>query len=229
MDNINQDSEEAGNTLEIVQRMINNPGEIILEELIEQGFRIFANKLSHKGISSMTEYAFQFELGIILRTLGQLYEFKVEDKFHLDFENVLIVQNTETQKRSRVDILITYSLNDETTRAAIELKFFKKANHREPNNRYDVFKDLYKLESYKRYGINLCYFLLITDHDHYVRQETYSADTSDFDFRHGKQYIANTILSYRTAKQYGGDITLINNYYFDWRSLSGLYFLKLKV
>jgi hypothetical protein len=214
---------------EIIDKMMHRPGEIILEELIEQAFRIFASKLGHKGISSMTEYAFQFELGVILKTLGQLYEFKREDKFHLDFENVIIVPQNGGTKKSRVDILITYNFNGKMITAAIELKFFKKANHREPNNRYDVFKDIAKLEKYKTNGIDLCYFLLITDHEHYVHKENYASDTMDFDFRHDRRYAANTLLSYRTAKQYGQDISLTNDYHFNWRSLSDLYFLKLKV
>lgn len=213
-------------------RVINRPGEIVMEELIQQAFHIFSNKLANGGIVAKNEFAFQFELGSILKTLGQLYEFKLHDKFHLEFETTIILEEEcvkSNTKKARIDIFIIYHLNGKTTRTAIELKFFKKVNHREPNNRYDVFKDIANLESYKRFGIEICYFLLLTDHTHYVNQQNYSADTADFDFREGQKYIANTNLSYRTLKPYGPEISLSQDYEFKWKTLNDLYFLKLKV
>ncbi|MCU4188638.1 hypothetical protein M9Q43_05600 [Flavobacterium sp. HXWNR29] len=217
---------------EKLDRMINRPGEIVMEDLIQQAFHIFSNKLAYGGIVAKNEFAFQFELGSILKTLGQLYEFNLNDKFHLEFETTIILEEEfvkSNSKKARIDILIIYQLGGKTTKTAIELKFFKKENHREPNNRYDVFKDIANLESYKRFGIDICYFLLLTDHTHYVNQQKYSTDTADFDFRQGQRYMANTILSYRTPKSYGPEISLSQDYEFKWKTLNDLYFLKLKV
>jgi hypothetical protein len=190
------------------------------------------NKLAFGGLSAKNEAAFQLEFGHILKTLGQLYEFRQEDKFHLEFETYLNlnVQSIKSKtERARVDLLINYQDSKTITKAAIELKFFKKSNHREPNNRYDVFKDLSNLELYKDHGIDICYFILATDHFHYVNKEKYSADTSDFDFRDNSKYNSGTILQYKTEKQYGPDIKLRQDYKFLWDTLNDLYFLKLKV
>lgn len=205
---------------------------IIVEEIINTAFRLFCNKFGQGGISANNESSFQFEIGSIIRTLGQLYEFKKTDNFHLGFEEYIhLDEKTQKSKsnRARVDLLITYQFNNTVTRAAIELKFFKKVNHREPNNRYDVFQDISNLEMYKRNGIDLCYFILVTDHEHYVIKPSYSPDTLDFDFKHGSVYTAGKVLSYRTKKPHGPDLTLTQNHTFLWGKVKNMYFLKLKV
>jgi hypothetical protein len=106
-------------------------------------------------------------------------------------------------------------LTDEKHSCAIELKYFKKANQREPNNRYDVFKDIQNLENYgefAEYGV----LLVATEHEHYVSKDPYSSDTSDFDFRNGTQFKAGTLLEYRNDKPYGSPISLNNSYEFNW-------------
>lgn len=215
-----------------IEKLIHRPGEQVIEELIEQAFKILCLKLSNGGIIANNEYAFQFELGVILKTLGQFYEFKLEDKFQLEFEAVkafpvkMIKSNSH---KARIDILIEYTLNGLKTNAAIELKFLKKSSQKEPRNRYDAFKDISNLETYKRHGVAICYFLLITDHEHYVTKQDYKTDTADFDFTHGKMYKAQTSLSYRKEKPYGPDITLENDYLFRWETFGKYYFLKLKI
>ena len=221
--------------LALIEQMRNRPGEIILDELIQQAFKIFANKLANGGVIAENEFAFQFELGTILKVLGELYEFKLDDKFHLEFETTIVLKKESLKsksKKARIDLLIKYKLDDKVTQAAIELKYFKKKNHREPNNRYDAFSDISNLESYKKNDFGICYFLVITDHEHYVTQNNYSSDTCDFDLRHGQKYNANTVLSYRTPnkpKKYENDIILVQDYNFFWKTLGEYYFLILKV
>jgi len=204
----------------------------LAEEIIETAYKLLTHKLALGGLTARNESAFQLEFGHILKTLGQLYEFRLEDKFHLEFESYIVLSETSIKSKSdraRVDLLLKYQDDDYLTTAAIELKFFKKANHREPNNRYDVFKDISNLEIYKGQEIDLCYFILATDHSHYCYQNDYSQDTADFDFRDGKKYKAGTILQYKTKKPYGADISLNQDYDFKWDRINDLYFLKLKV
>jgi hypothetical protein len=204
----------------------------LTEEIIETAYKLLTHKLAFGGLVARNESAFQLELGYILKTLGQLYEFRVADKFHLEFETYISLNGTSIKsksERARVDLLIRYEDDDSSTRAAIELKFFKKENHREPNNRYDVFKDISNLELYKSHNIDLCYFILATDHSHYCYQEDYSTDTADFDFRHNKTYKAGSVLQYKTAKPFGPDISMKQDYAFKWDTIKDLFFLKIKV
>lgn len=204
----------------------------LTEEIVETAYKLLTNKLAYGGLTARNESAFQLEFGHILKTLGQLYEFRLADKFHLDFETYIALNGTSIKSKSdraRVDLLLKYQDNDSSTTAAIELKFFKKENHREPNNRYDVFKDISNLEMYKNQGIDLCYFILATDHQHYCFQDKYSRDTADFDFRHNSIYKAGTTLKYKTQKPYGDDVSLNQDYCFKWDEIKDLYFLKVKV
>jgi hypothetical protein len=91
------------------------------------------------------------------------------------------------------------------------------------------FLDIHNLESYGSFA-ECCFLLVATDHDHYVNHDSYSPDTSDFDFRQGKLYNAGTIATYRTTTPYGNPITLNNSYQFVWnQEVSGLHFLQLAV
>jgi hypothetical protein len=202
------------------------------EEIIESAFDLLINKLAFGGLTAKNEASFQLEFGYILKTLGQLYEFRLEDKFHLEFETYINLNDKSVKSKSnkaRVDLLMKYKDNETITKTAIELKFFKKENHREPNNRYDVFKDISNLELYKQNGIDICYFILATDHLHYVNQEKYSIDTADFDFRDKHNYKAGKLLQYKTEKPYGEDLKLNQDYEFNWKHINEFYFLKLKV
>lgn len=74
------------------------------------------------------------------------------------------------------------------------------------------------------------YMLIATDHPHYVDWETYSADTADFDFRHGRRYAAGTMMTYRTPGSSLRPIRLDNDYEFVWAGGSNrLRYLLLRV
>ena len=204
-----------------------------LKEIIEMSFRTLELKLANGGIISKNEASFQLELGYILKVFGQLYEFHPNEKFNLEMESYVDLKEKSIKsksKKARVDILMTFGTEEESAKGAIELKFFKKKSHGEPNNRYDVFKDISNLEAYKENGIDLNYLFLSTDHSHYVNQSEYSADTKDFDIRKGSKYTSGQILEYRTAKPFGPPIILKGNYEFDWSEpTENIFFTKIEI
>lgn len=203
-----------------------------LRKIIDFAYEILTQKLVNGRLNAVNEASFQLEFGVILRMIGELYEFKIDDKFHLEFETYLygVKYPKSDSNKARVDILLEYRSGTDKAKAVIELKFFKKENHREPNNRYDIFKDLENLEIYKENNeINLCYLVVGTDHAHYVSQEIYSSDTADFDCRDNHEYVQGKTLSYNTEKPYGEDIVLRNSYVFKWDKLDKYSFLKLEV
>ena len=204
-----------------------------LKEIIEMSFRTLELKLANGGIISKNEASFQLELGYILKVFGQLYEFHPNEKFNLEMESYVDLKEKSIKsksKKARVDILMTFGNENQKIKSVIELKFLKKKNRGEPNNRYDIFKDISNLEAYKENGIDLCYFYISTDHSHYVNQETYSIDTADFDFRDGVEYQKGTILNYNTAKPDKVPIELQGDYNFKWTEpAENIYFMKLEI
>lgn len=153
----------------------------------------------------------QLHLGRVIATMGDLALVHPRETFSIELEKPLI-----GAKRGRIDVWFNVTTADDREwRCAIELKFPKKVNQREPNNRYDVFKDIARLECCKDVA-DLGFMLIGTDHPHYIEQNTYSVATADFDFRNGAQYQAGKAMEYRTDPPFGPPITLLSNYEFVW-------------
>ena len=173
-----------------------------------------------------SEATLQLHLGRIIATAADLEIISERETFSVELEKPL---RGASGKRGRIDVW--FRLTDDDGRAwrcAIELKFFKRENHREPNNRYDVFKDIARLETCGDVA-DLGYMLVATDHLHYVTQDAYSDATSDFDFRNGAAYAAGTELTYKTGG-YGSPITLTRDYQFLWaEGTTSLHYLLAEV
>ena len=206
-----------------------------VKQIVEIAYDRLCGKISGQRIQVDNEASLQLQLSSILKTLGELYEDAASERFNIELEKSVKLEGGKFAKSGteKAKIDIWFSLDDvnsgKSYACAIELKYFKQANHREPNNRYDVFKDLQNLERYADF-VDIGYLLVATDHPHYINQETYSPDTKDFDFRHDKNYGAGTELVYRTKKPHGPPITLKNDYSFVWHRVEdGLSFLFVKV
>ena len=191
-----------------------------LDSVVQLAYRSLIQKIAGGKIKIDNEASLQLHFGALLQHVGQLYEHTPADLFSTELEKTFKLKTPTTKsKTARIDILLILGDTQRFSICAIELKYFKKRNHREPQNRYDVFADIENLEAYREHGIDLTYLVIATDHQHYVRQAAYSADTGDFDVRHGSTYAAGTTLSYRTNKPYGSDITLSGTYDFCWDTI----------
>lgn len=122
--------------------------------------------------------------------------------------------------RNTAEIDIFFTVGEEQTRCAVELKLFKRINQREPNNRYDSYADLANLEVYLEDHCDIGFFVLLTDHPHYYDPEyrPHKPDTADFSLRAGHVYQARRELVYRTNNPYGPPLALSRNYTFHWQN-----------
>lgn len=206
-----------------------------LIEIVEFAYARLREKINGGRIRVENEASLQLQFSALLKSTGELFESKKNEVFSIELEKPALLSDGFFEKsgtsKAKIDVWISFE--DLETKAkhscAIELKFFKFANHREPNNRYDVFSDIQNLEAYGNFA-DLGFLIVATDHDHYVNKDRYSQDTSDFDFRHGSHYDAGKKLTYKTKKPYGDPIVLSNSYSFVWdESTGGIHFLKLPV
>lgn len=136
------------------------------------------------------------------------------------------------KERNNAEIDIFFTVGKDQTRCAVELKLFKRINHREPNNRYDSYADLANLEIYLEEHCDVGFFVLLTDHPHYYDPEfgPHWPDTADFSLREGHTYQARRELVYRTQKPNGPPLTLSHDYAFHWQNANKKWrFLVLKV
>ena len=206
-----------------------------LIEIVEFAYLRLREKINGGRICVENEASLQLQLSSILKSTGELYERSKSELFTIELEKPVLLSDGSFAKsgttKAKIDIWISFE-NQETKAkhsCAIELKFFKQVNHREPNNRYDVFSDIQNLEAYGDCA-DLGFLIVATDHHHYVRQDSYSIDTADFDFRHEASYESGTILTYKSDKPYGDPITLSSSYKFAWDECTGgIHFLKMQV
>lgn len=136
------------------------------------------------------------------------------------------------KQRNTAEIDVFFTVGQDQTRCAIELKLFKRINHREPNNRYDSYADLANLEIYLEEHCDVGFFVLLTDHPHYYDSDfgDHRPGTADFSLREGHIYQAQRELTYRTNRPYGPPLTLRHNYTFQWQNDGNDWrFLILKV
>lgn len=206
-----------------------------LTHLFNLSYDFLRLKINGGQIKVENEASLQLHLSTILKSVGELLEKNRDEYFFIELEKSVTHVDGFFGKsgtaNANVDIVCGYTnaASGERQTCAIELKYFKKQNHREPNNRYDVFADIHNLENYGFFA-NCCFMVVATDHDHYISQAKYSADTGDFDFREGQTYVGGTEKTYRTAKPYGKPIALTSSYNFAWDTAAeGLHFLKLAV
>lgn len=206
-----------------------------LNRVFELAYDCLRLKINGGLIRVDNEASLQLHFSAILKSVGELHEVHRDEFFFIELEKPVKRTKTLFRKsgsaKAKVDIFCGYSdaAGGKTHACAIELKHFKKKNHREPNNRYDVFADIHNLENYGSFA-DCCFLVVATDHEHYVNQTAYSPDTSDFDLRHGACYTSGTQTLYRTQKPYGAPITLTNSYSFNWdTTVGGLHFLRLAV
>lgn len=127
----------------------------------------------------------QLQLASLIKTIGLVHEYNRNEYFSVELEKPIRLPisafGKSGTKKAKIDIYLAFRDFDGALveSCAIELKFFKKKNQREPNNRYDVFLDIANLESYGSIA-QQCYLIVGTDHSHYIDQVAYSPATADF-------------------------------------------------
>ena len=184
--------------------------------LVEVGLKRVVAKVNSAELLISNEATLQHHLALEIHLAA--LERKTGIEMTLE-KRVFIEDGALPKGQNKADIDIIFACNSEEKRCAIELKFFKRGNQREPNNRYDAYADIARLEIYK--SKNICdfgYFILMTDHPHYYDPSfgAHSHATGDFTLRNGAKYESGQVLTYDTATPYGTPLTLKNNYTFDW-------------
>ncbi|WP_085728522.1 hypothetical protein [Pseudomonas sp. R37(2017)] len=206
-----------------------------LVRVFDLAYECLRQKINSGRIKIENEASLQLQFASILKSVGELFEVEQGEHFSIELEKPFSLEGQlfgkSGSEKAKIDIYFYYTNAATKIRqsCAVELKFFKKKNQREPNNRYDVFADLHNLEQYGPIS-DLCFMVVATDHSHYVSWPEYSKDTEDFDFRDGRTYTSGTVVTYRTTKPYGKPITLYGSYDFNWDKVSqGFHFLRIPV
>ncbi|MFT7137172.1 MAG: hypothetical protein ACI80I_003183, partial [Akkermansiaceae bacterium] len=186
--------------------------------LAERAMQELLQQVNRRRFGEMNEATLQHHLALNLH-LDTLQAGRPNIDMMLE-KKVKRAEGIFPKKNSKTASIDIFFHQDDETKYAIELKCFRKANHREPNNRYEAYADLANLEIYLEEHTDAGIFLLVTDHPHYFDNSfrPHSAKASDFSLRDGHRYEAGRVLSYKTSKPHGADLTLRKGYNFNWQN-----------
>lgn len=149
-----------------------------LKEIVKISYSILCNKIAYGDIKIANEASLQMQFGVILKQVGQLYEFAGTDRFSIELEAIQPISPTtkSSKGQARCDISLRFSMeNNDTANAIIELKHFKydKTSEAVADNRFAIMKDIENLEHYKEKESQLlCYEILYTDNKNYASTKT---------------------------------------------------------
>ena len=195
-----------------------------LIEIINLSYKLLCCKVGEKSIILYNEASFQLQLGVIMKQVGQLYEFDLKDRFVIHLESPKEIDPTikSPNGKARCDIEISIFYGDTCkAKALIELKYFRKnKNEAITDNRFALFKDLKNLEIYKTIEQSrvICCAIVCTDNENYTKSDTSSK------INIGNDVISTKEICYTTDKT----ITLENVHHFNWDSTdNGYHFLKI--
>lgn len=190
-----------------------------LEEIIEISYSILRNKIACGNIDVKNEASFQMQFGVILKQVGQLYEFADADKFSIELEEVKRIKASQKSANgvARCDISLGMSDGKERAKAFIELKYFKQCKSAEAvaSNRFAVMLDIQNLERYKDDTNPIRCEILFTTNKNYANPETSAgvklapAITRNFTYR-------------------GRTVNLEADYAAEWDMYDNKYFMKVK-
>lgn len=138
-----------------------------LTEIVETAYKLLGNKIANGNINVSNEASMQMHLGMILKTLGELYEYSLEERIIVSLETLQEVTTTKTPNgKARCDIEITLRniKNNTQCTAYIELKYLKKSpTAAVTDERFSVWTDVENLEAYIANSENLGFAIVLTD------------------------------------------------------------------
>lgn len=195
-----------------------------LNKIVEISYFILCNKIASKSINIDNEASFQMHYAVILKQIGQFFEFDDNDRFSIQLENVQTINITQKSKngKARCDIMLSLNNKEDDYSIAIELKYFKKVQGETiTDNRFSILCDIENLESYKKVHEKLdCYEILYTDNSNYANPKS----SSYINIGNGSKLDAGRHSSN------GRCVSIENSYTLKWDIYDNNHcFLKLKV
>jgi hypothetical protein len=126
-----------------------------LTRILDESWEILAQRIATGRVSINKEASLQLHYSSILLSYGELLCVEPRETFTIELESA--------SGRKSIDIKCTLG----ETRAAIELKCFRKASNRACDiDMYDVWYDLERLLSYQEFAVRK--FICLTDNPYYV-------------------------------------------------------------
>lgn len=146
-----------------------------LKEIVELAYNLLGKKILNGNINVFNEAALQLHFGMILKTLGQLYEYSLDERIIVSLETPKEVTTTKSPNgKARCDIEMSVrnvKSNMECT-AYIELKYLKKSpTAAVTDERFSVWADVENLEAYIDNSNNIGFAIVLTDEVNHTKDK----------------------------------------------------------
>lgn len=189
-----------------------------LTRILDESWEILMQRIATGRVAINKEASLQLHYSSVLLSYGELFCVEPRETFTIELESA----------SGRKSIDITCALGE--TKAAIELKCFRKASNRAcDTDMYDVWCDLERLLSYQEFAVRK--FFCLTDNPYYV-SGTHSGHAGSVSIRDGKIFEIGSKIAPSWAgtwkdKSRDRCLTLAKRVEIDWSQNRGWYSLAV--
>jgi hypothetical protein len=189
-----------------------------LTRMLDASWDILSQRIATGRIMINKEASLQLHYSSILSAQGELLCIEPGETFSIELESA----------NAKKSIDITCAFGD--TKAAIELKCFRKASNRAMDiDMYDVLRDLERLSSYDGFAVRK--FICITDNPYYAKA-AHSGHAGSVTIRDGTRYKSGTTITPAWSgawkdKSRDQALAVTKDILFDWSENHGWYSLSI--
>ena len=204
-----------------------------LEHVVEESYQILCQQIANGRFTIHNEASLQLQFSVILKAIGQLYEFSRDEHFDIELEQGINLENStcKSQKgKARCDIWLQINKGAKTAKCAIELKCFKKTEgETTTDNRFSILEDMENLEHYKQQNTNIIGYEIV-----YTDNNTYPSPDSRSKIKIGEGHKCQGAITYNNHT-----VNIQQEYTFHWDKYTGIdagngnekdhFFLKVQI
>ena len=188
------------------------------EHVIKEAWQILFSRIVSGRQPINKEASMQLQLARILQDLGNTYCINEDEVFTIELETGIDKKNID----------ITSQLG--TSKAAIELKCFRKQSNRARDiDMYDVLKDIERLDNYKDFNIKQ--FICLADYNYYA-EYNHQGKAASVSTKNSTIYTAHTPIipgwkgKWKSASR-DADITFNQDLKFQWVEKDGWFYFEI--
>jgi len=199
-------------------QLISQPERV--KQLLDHSWLFYLQRIAAGKIVINKEASLQLHYASIIKTLGDVYCISPSESFSIELES----------KQGKINIDICCSIGD--TKAAVELKCFRKSSNRASDtDMYDVLKDVTRLQALESFDVKK--FICLTDNPYYANG-AHAGHAGSVTIKDGFSYGKDAEISASwvgTWKDKSRDIPISFNskVTFQWNLLGDWYFLDIDI
>lgn len=205
-----------------------------IDELIQQGWSCYINKVANGLLEPENEKMMQLQLAQIFQTLSPIYEYRKFESIKVLLEVPVTLKNGINRV---IDIVIAHNEKEGTAFYPIELKCFRLYSRNSQKKRgaqnlgmYDYWEDIENIERYFDLAdYQQGYQLTLTDDPYYVEGEHKGSQVAVYSTKKTRSNVMGNELTQPIANR-AGKIAIRGMYSMDkWVKKNDFYFISQQV